>query len=132
MPKPLRWLFDATRSDVFHNLLISSSEGSGPRLWANLNLACCKRLIGNKLQHGDTDIDAVASLGAGLDTRAYRLTRHVRIPGFVVNLPVNVARTAKTVHRVLGTLLLSVRLIALDFEHDDLLTSLAEHSYLSP
>ena len=36
---------------------------------------------------------------------------------------------AKTVRRVLGELPLSVRLVALDFERDDLLTSLAEHGY---
>ncbi len=33
--------------------------------------------------------------------------------------------------RVLGELPLSVRLVALDFEHDDLLTALAEHGYQS-
>ena len=43
--------------------------------------------------------------------------------------PVNIAQKAKTVRRVLGGPPLSVRLVALDFERDDLLTSLAEHGY---
>ncbi|AKN17554.1 hypothetical protein MHAE_03875 [Mycobacterium haemophilum DSM 44634] len=129
VPRPLRWLVGATRSDVFRRLLISSSEWSGPGLWANL--ACRKRFIGDLLQAAGNDIDAVVILGAGLDTRAYRLTRQVRIPVFEVDLPVNVARKAKTVRRVLGELPLSVRLVALDFEHDDLLTALAEHGYLT-
>jgi methyltransferase (TIGR00027 family) len=64
-----------------------------------------------------------------LDTRAYRLTRQVRIPFFEVDLPANIAMKAKTVRRVLGELPLSVRLAPLDFERDDLLTSLAEHGY---
>ncbi len=51
------------------------------------------------------------------------------MPVFEVDLPVNIARKAKTVRRVLGELPLSVRLVALDFEHDDLLTALAEHGY---
>ena len=46
-----------------------------------------------------------------------------------MDLPVNIAMKAKTVRRVLGEPPLSVRLVALDFERDDLLTSLAEHGY---
>ena len=46
-----------------------------------------------------------------------------------MDLPVNIARKAKTVRRVLGEPPLSVRLVALDFERDDLLTALAEHGY---
>jgi methyltransferase (TIGR00027 family) len=48
---------------------------------------------------------------------------------FEVDLPVNIARKAKTVRRVLGDPPLSVRLVALEFERDDLLTALAEHGY---
>lgn len=127
LPRPLRWLAGATRSAVLRRLLISASEWSGRGLWANL--ACRKRFIGDKLDEALGDIDAVVILGAGLDTRAYRLTRRVRMPVFEVDLPVNIARKAKTVRRVLGELPLSVRLVALDFEHDDLLTALAEHGY---
>ena len=92
-------------------------------------MACRKHFIDDKLQEALDDIDAVVILGAGLDTRAYRLTRQVRIPVFEVDLPVNIALKAKTVRRVLGEPPLSVRLVALDFERDDLLTSLAEHGY---
>ncbi len=127
LPAPLRWLVGATRLAPLRRLLVGASEWTGRGLWANL--ACRKRFIGDKLDEALDDIDAVVILGAGLDTRAYRLTRRVRIPVFEVDLPVNIARKAKTVRRVLGELPLSVRLVALDFEHDDLLTALAEHGY---
>ncbi len=127
LPRPLRWLVSATRPAAVRRLFIGASEWSGRGLWANL--ACRKRFIGDKLAEALDDIDAVVILGAGLDTRAYRLTRQVRIPVFEVDLPVNIARKAKTVRRVLGELPLSVRLVAVDFEHDDLLTALAEHGY---
>ncbi|ACC40414.1 SAM-dependent methyltransferase [Mycobacterium marinum] len=129
LPRPLRWLVSATRPAGIRRLFIRWSEWSGSGLW--VNLTCRKRFIGDKLGEALDDIDAVAILGAGLDTRAYRLTRKVRIPIFEVDLPVNIARKAKTVRRVLGELPLSVRLVALDFEHDDLLTALAEHGYLT-
>ncbi len=107
--------------------MIRGSEWLGPGLWANL--ACRKRFIADKLKDALDDVNAVVILGAGLDTRAYLLTRRVRIPVFEVDLPVNVARKFKTVRRVLGEPPLSVRLVALDLERDDLLTALAEHGY---
>jgi methyltransferase (TIGR00027 family) len=127
LPTALRWLVAATRWGPARRLMIRASEFTGPGLW--VNLACRKRFIDDKLKEALDDIDAVVILGAGLDTRAYRLTRQVKIPVFEVDLPVNVAMKAKTVRRVLGELPLSVRLAALDFEHDDLLTALAEHGY---
>jgi methyltransferase (TIGR00027 family) len=127
LPTALRWLVAATRWGPARRLMIRASEFTGPGLW--VNLACRKRFIDDKLREALDDIDAVVILGAGLDTRAYRLTRQLKIPVFEVDLPVNVAMKAKTVRRVLGELPLSVRLAALDFEHDDLLTALAEHGY---
>jgi methyltransferase (TIGR00027 family) len=127
LPVTLRWLIGATRWPPARRLMIRASEWSGPGLWANL--ACRKRFIADKLSASLDDIDAVVILGAGLDTRAYLLNRQARIPVFEVDLPVNIARKAKTVRRVLGGPPLSVRLVALDFERDDLLTALAEHGY---
>ncbi|OBG37527.1 methyltransferase [Mycobacterium alsense] len=127
LPSRLRWLVAATRWAPARRLMVRASEYTGPGLWANL--ACRKRFIADKLDEARDGIDAVVILGAGLDTRGYLLTRRVRIPVFEVDLPVNIARKAQTVRRVLGSLPLSVRLVALDFERDDLLTSLAEHGY---
>jgi len=127
LPASLRLLVGATRWGPARRLMIRGSEFTGPGLW--VNMACRKHFIDDKLKAALDDIGAVVILGAGLDTRAYRLTRQARIPVFEVDQPVNIAMKAKTVRRVLGELPLSVRLVALDFEHDDLLTSLAEHGY---
>jgi methyltransferase (TIGR00027 family) len=127
LPAPLRWLVGATRWGPARRLMIRGSEFTGRGLW--VNVACRKRFIDDKLKEALDAIDAVVILGAGLDTRPYRLTRQVRIPVFEVDLPVNIAMKAKTVRRALGEPPLSVRLVALDFERDDLLTALAEHGY---
>jgi methyltransferase (TIGR00027 family) len=127
LPAPLRWLVGATRWAPARRLMIRGSEFTGPGLW--VNMACRKHFIDDKLNEVLDDIDAVVILGAGLDTRAYRVTRRVRIPVFEADQPVNIARKANTVRRALGAPPLSVRLVALDFERDDLLTSLAEHGY---
>src|ERR1700758_5552690 len=127
LPTPLRWLGAATRWAPIRRLMIRGSEFTGRGLW--VNMACRKRFIADKLEEALGDIDAVVILGAGLDTRPYLLTRQVRIPVFEVDLPINIARKIETVRRVLGEPPLSVRLVALDLERDDLLTSLAEHGY---
>jgi methyltransferase (TIGR00027 family) len=127
LPAPLRGLVAATRVAPIRRLMIRGSEFTGPGLW--VNMACRKRFIDDKIAEALDAIDAVVILGAGFDTRPYRLTRQVRIPVFEVDLPVNIARKAKTVRRALGDPPLSVRLVALDFERDDLLTALAEHGY---
>lgn len=127
LPAPLRWLVAATRVSPVRRVMIRASEWTGRGLWANM--ACRKRFIGDKLAEALEGVDAVVILGAGLDTRAYLLTRQIRIPVFEVDLPVNVARKVKTVRRVLGGPPMSVRQVALDLERDDLLTALAEHGY---
>ncbi|HET9875980.1 MAG TPA: SAM-dependent methyltransferase [Mycobacterium sp.] len=129
LPARLRWLVAALRQPQLRRMFIAAMQRSGPGLWANLT--CRKRFVADTLDDALGNIDAVVVLGAGLDTLAYRVTRRTRIPTFEVDLPVNIARKAATVRRVLGTLPLSVRLVALDFERDDLLTALAEHGYLT-
>ena len=127
IPAPGRWLVAATRPAPLRRLFIAASEWSGPGLW--VNLACRKHYIADKLEEALADTDAVVVLGAGLDTRAYHLAQHSRIPIFEVDQPVNIARKAAAVRRVLGSQPRSVRLVALDFQRDDLLTALAEHGY---
>jgi methyltransferase (TIGR00027 family) len=127
LPTPTRWLVAATRPTLLRRLLVAATERSGPGLWTNF--ACRKRYIADKVTEALGDIDAVVVLGAGLDTLAYRLARKTRIPIFELDQPVNIARKAATVRRVLGKVPRSVRLVALDFERDDVLTVLAEHGY---
>ena len=127
LPTPTRWLVAATRFSPLRRLFITAMDRSGPGLWANLT--CRKRYVADKLDAALDGIDAVVVLGAGMDTRAYQLTRHTSIPVFEVDQPVNIARKKATVRRVLGELPRWVRLVALDFECDDLLTTLAEYGY---
>ncbi|MEB3030876.1 SAM-dependent methyltransferase [[Mycobacterium] nativiensis] len=130
LPAPMRALVAALRPTLLRRGFVAAMDRSGPGLWANLT--CRKRFIADRLDEAVSDVpnvDAVVILGAGLDTLAYRTARRTRIPIFEVDQPVNIARKAAAVRRVLGAPPLSVRLVALDFEHDDLLTSLVEHGY---
>lgn len=117
LPAGLRAFTRATRWPVARRLLIQATERSGPGLWANLT--CRKRYIGDKLTQALPKIDAVVILGAGLDTKGYRLARHSTVPVFEVDLPVNIERKRSVVRAALGAVPESVHLVPVDFEHDD-------------
>jgi methyltransferase (TIGR00027 family) len=117
----------ATRFGPARRAVIAASERSGPGLWANL--ACRKSYIDDNLAESLPDVGAVVILGAGLDTRPYRLARLGDIPVFEVDLPVNIARKRAVVARVLGAVPPSVQLVSVDFERDDLMATLASYGY---
>ncbi|WP_135453798.1 SAM-dependent methyltransferase [Mycobacterium sp. DL99] len=127
LPAGLRAFTRAARWSVARRLLIGATERSGPGLWANLT--CRKRYIGDKLTQALPNIDAVVILGAGLDTKGYRLARHTAIPVFEVDLPINIERKRSVVRGALGTVPDSVHLVPVDFERDDLAAELARHGH---
>ena len=127
LPAPTRWLVTATPQNLMRRLAMAAMEREGPGLWASMN--CRKRYIADKVIESLDDVDAVVVLGAGFDTLAYRLANETRIPIFEVDQPVNIDRKAAAVQRALGQQPPSVRLVPLDFEHDDVLDVLAEHGY---
>lgn len=127
LPARLRMLVAATRWAPVRRAVLRASERRGPGLWASI--ACRKRLIDERLSDPLNEFDAVVILGAGLDTRAYRIARHSTLPVFEVDQQVNIDRKTAVVQRVLGELPPSVRLVAVDFERDDLFDTLRRHGY---
>jgi methyltransferase (TIGR00027 family) len=127
LPKPLRALVRATKFRLVRRAVVAASERTGPGLWANLS--CRKSYIDDNLAESLPSIEAVAILGAGLDTRAYRLARDRDVTVFEVDLPVNITRKRAIVSRVFGKVPPSVRLVSVDFEHDDLMATLASYGY---
>lgn len=127
LPAPTRWLVTATPPKLMRRLMMAAMERDGPGLWANMT--CRKRYIADTIAEALDDVDAVVILGAGFDTLAYRLARKTRVPIFEVDQRVNVERKTAAVRRVLGGLPSSVRLVPLDFEREDVLTTLTGQGY---
>ncbi|OMC48771.1 methyltransferase [Mycolicibacterium fortuitum] len=127
LPAGARTFARTARWSVVRRLLIRATERSGPGLWSNLT--CRKRYLGDKLTESLPHIDAVVILGAGLDTKAYRLARHSTVPVFEVDLPVNIERKRAVVRSALGAVPPSVHLVPVDFENDDLAAELARHGH---
>ena len=127
LPAGQRALVRAMRWPLLRRLTISAGERAVPGSWALIT--CRKRFVDDKLDESLGNIDAVVDLGAGLDTRAYRLARRSHIPVYEVDLPVNIERKRTAVKRAIGVTPASVHLVPLDFEHDDLIGALTRHGY---
>lgn len=127
LPAGQRAIVRAMRWPLLRRVTISAGERAVPGSWALI--ACRKRYIDDKLDEALGNVDAVVILGAGMDTRGYRLVRRSDIPVFEVDLPVNIARKKAAVQRAIGVMPTSVHLVPLDFERDDLVGALTGHGY---
>ncbi|MEK7323912.1 MAG: SAM-dependent methyltransferase, partial [Chloroflexota bacterium] len=91
---------------------------------------CRKRYIDDKLLEAvSAGIQAVVILGAGLDTRAYRLAALGATPVFEVDLPENTAYKRAKLQELYRGVPAHVVLVPLDFEGQDLASGLASQGY---
>jgi methyltransferase (TIGR00027 family) len=127
LPAGQRALVRTMRWPLLRRLAISAGERAVRGSWSLI--ACRKRYVDAKLDEALGEIDGVVILGAGMDTRAYRLARRSDIPVLEVDLPVNIVRKEAAVQRAIGAVPSSVHLVPIDFERDDLITTLAGHGY---
>jgi len=127
LPAGQRALVRAMRWPLLRRLTIAAGERAVPGSWSLIT--CRKRYIDDKLDEALPNIDSVVILGAGMDTRAYRLAHRSDIPVFEVDLPVNIARKKTAVQRAIGGVPTSVHLVPLDFERDDLIGELTQRGY---
>jgi methyltransferase (TIGR00027 family) len=129
LPATQRAVVRAMRWSPLRRLATWAGERAVPGAWSLI--ACRKRYIDDKLEDALGEIRAVVVLGAGMDTRAYRLADRSDIPSFEVDMPVNVERKRVAVQRALGAVPPSVHLVPVDFERDDLAAELAKAGYRS-
>jgi methyltransferase (TIGR00027 family) len=107
---------------------VKATEKKLPGLWASM--LCRKRYIDDMLRDAVQDgIDAVVILGAGFDTRAYRVPGLDGIPVWELDLPANIARKEAALRRCFGRVPDGVTLVPVDFETQDLQQELTRHGY---
>jgi methyltransferase (TIGR00027 family) len=127
LPASVKWIVRLTRWRPARNLLIQATEKTAQGIWGSV--LCRKRFIDDKLQAAIGAIDAVVILGAGLDTRAYRMAQLSTIPVFEVDLPESIAFKRSKVQQLYGQLPATVHLVPIDFERQNLEMVLSEHGY---
>ncbi len=94
---------------------------------------CRKRYIDGTIVTAveNGSIIAVVNLGAGYDTRAYRLPALATVPVWEVDQPVNIEAKQKGIRRALGKIPSHVTLVPINFITQDLGEVLNNHGYRS-
>ena len=109
--RALVWL---VRPNWVRSWLIRATEINSPGIWGGM--VCRKRYIDEKLTDSSNQIEAVVNLGAGFDTRAYRLPALYDIPVWEVDQLENIEAKQIRLLKVLGTIPSHVKLVAIDHQ----------------
>ena len=107
--------------------IIGLSERSQPGIWGGL--LCRKRYIDEKLTACAGEIETVVNLGAGFDTRCFRLPSLSGKPVWEIDQPENVRAKKGRLRQALGTIPSNVNLFSVDFDHDSLPAALEAKGY---
>jgi len=107
--------------------IIGLSEKSNPGIWGGL--LCRKRYIDEKAVTDRNEIEAVVNLGAGFDTRPYRLPALANLPVWEADQRENIETKKKLLRKALGTIPANVRLVPVDFDSDNLASTLVARGY---
>ena len=108
--------------------MVKWTERKMPGMWSGF--MCRKRYIDDKMSDtAGVQTGAVVNLGAGFDTRAYRLPALSRVPAWEVDQPANIKAKQKRLKKVLGDIPKNVTLVPIDFDHEGLGDVLRSYGY---
>lgn len=108
--------------------MVNWMEKRVPGIWGGL--MCRKRYIDDKVaEAADGQAATVVNLGAGFDTRAYRLPPLAKVPVFEVDLPENIDAKRSRLRKVFEEVPAHVTLVPIDFDRQELGAVLASHGY---
>ncbi|WP_216902109.1 SAM-dependent methyltransferase [Nocardia alni] len=120
LPPVMGWM---VRPSLLRRWLMAMTDREAPGLWNAI--ACRKRYLDDRTAEALADgVAAVVLLGAGFDTRGYRLVAPRGIPDFEVDMPVNIEAKRKRM-----PVPRHVTLVPIDFEAGDLSATLAAAGY---
>ncbi len=107
--------------------IIGLSDRSQPGIWGGL--LCRKCYIDDKLTASAKDIEAVVNLGAGFDTRNFRLASLSETSIWEIDQPGNIETKETRLRNALGTIPGNVKLVPIDFDSEDLASALTSRGY---
>ncbi len=127
LPFGMRAFVWMMRLNAAGDWMVRATEKSFPGLWGGM--MCRKRYIDEELTASVGLINAVVNLGAGFDTRVYRLPALVDTPAWEVDQPDNMEFKRIRLRKLFGEVPGCVKLVPIDFDHEELGTVLASHGY---
>jgi methyltransferase (TIGR00027 family) len=96
-------------------------------MWGGM--LCRKRYIDDRLTEAAGGIEAVVNLGAGLDTRAYRLPLLASMPTWEVDQAEVIEQKRAALRKAFDSLPPNVTLVPIDFDNEDVREALKTRGY---
>lgn len=127
LPAGMRAFVALVKPQSIRNWMVRSAEKDLPGVWGGL--MCRKRYIDEKLTESIGQSEAVVNLGAGFDTRVYRLPSLSRLPIWELDQIENIQLKQKRLKRVFGEIPINVKLVALDFDRERIDQVLVSEDY---
>ena len=125
---PIAFRINVWISTRLKGWLIKKTEEKVPGLWGGIMAR--KRYIDEIVtKAADGQVEAVVNLGAGFDTRAFRLQALAEVPAWEVDQPQNIEAKRRRLEHLFGEVPDHVTLVPIDFDHENLPTVLASHRY---
>jgi methyltransferase (TIGR00027 family) len=113
---------------AMRNWIVAKTEQNVPGLWAGIMAR--KRYIDDVLSEAVAGpAEAVVNLGAGFDTRAFRLPGLSNVPVWEVDQKATIEARRRRLRATLGGAVSHVTLAPIDFDREDLGSVLAAHGY---
>jgi len=107
--------------------LINYTEKITPGIWGGI--LCRKRYINDKLNDMSDQIDGVVNLGAGLDTRVYKINLISKLPIWELDQDVIINSKQTRLTKIFGSFPENVHTIGIDFDHEDVGKVLEKDGY---
>lgn len=129
MPAGYRFLIKLMRIPLLRNWMVGVSEKQVAGIWSGMMVR--KRYIDDKVLEAVCGgfVEAIVNLGAGYDTRVYRLPDLRTVPVWEVDQPVNIDAKRAALQGALGKTPRHVTLVPVNFVEQDLAHELAAHGY---
>lgn len=128
LPSGLQHVVGLTRWRPLRRLLYALSEKRAPGVRGGV--LCRKRYIDDKaVEAVNAGLSIFVNLGAGLDTRFYRLPALAKRSAFELDLPENIAYKRDKLQLLFGMVPAHVRLVPIEFGAQDLERVLASSGY---
>ncbi|HJL53539.1 MAG TPA: SAM-dependent methyltransferase [Arenicellales bacterium] len=129
MPSLYQWLIKLFQKPALRDWLINISEKQAAGIWSAM--MCRKRYIDDKVvvAVSDGQVASIVNLGAGFDTRLYRLPALSAVPVWEVDQPGNIKSKGKGVKKALEAIPAHVTLVPINFMEQDVSDVLRTQGY---
>ena len=125
-----RFWINITKIAILRNWIVNMTEKFLPGGWSCFLVR--KRYIDERLIESITEnkIKTLVNLGAGSDTRLYRLSEAQNISAWEVDQAVNIDAKRKAIEKALGSFPSNVKQVSINFIDEEIEDVLKRHGYL--